>query len=214
MTARSCVHSYIIRTTPYSSRLVICVCSALNAGSNRYSSRRRLLVGFSAMSTSLLSYQAQPQSNAGDWSSPGLAAPTDNSMPQFYKTDTGVKIQILPSLEEGAAAKCGDKILVDFTLRRANGYFIYGTVEGVSFQPKSVPTGPITVVLGSEEFLPGLTEGLIGIRRGGRRRILVPPELGYKEHPNNEPQMPTFATKRQVENNKNGPLLFEVDRIR
>ena len=27
-------------------------------------------------------------------------------------------------------------------LRRSNGYFIYSTVEGVSYQPRSVPTGP------------------------------------------------------------------------
>lgn len=30
---------------------------------------------------------------------------------------------------------------------RANGYFIYSTVEGVSFQPRNVPTGPLEVKL-------------------------------------------------------------------
>ena len=33
------------------------------------------------------------------------------------------------------------------TCRRSNGYFIYATVEGVSFQPRDVPIGPLEVSL-------------------------------------------------------------------
>ena len=33
-------------------------------------------------------------------------------------------------------AKPGDTVLIDYVLRRSNGYFIYATQEGVSFQPK------------------------------------------------------------------------------
>ena len=55
-------------------------------------------------------------------------------------------------LSEGAGreAGVGDTVLVDYVLRRANGYFIYSTVEGASFQPKDVPTGPLLLKLVSQ----------------------------------------------------------------
>eukprot|EP00983_Pelagomonas_calceolata_P118184 1160481-Pelagomonas_calceolata.AAC.3 len=44
-------------------------------------------------------------------------------------------------------------------LDRANGYFIYATVEGVSFQPADVPVGPSTLCHSLFDchalFLPG-----------------------------------------------------------
>jgi len=52
---------------------------------------------------------------------------------------------------KGRAAQSGDRLLIDYVLRRANGYFIYSTVEGVSFQPADVPVGPVEVVLVREE---------------------------------------------------------------
>lgn len=65
---------------------------------------------------------AQP---AGDWSSPGLATPEDEALPKFFKTASGVKVQIL-SPGSGPAAQKGDAVLIDYVLRRSNGYFIYG----------------------------------------------------------------------------------------
>ena len=47
-------------------------------------------------------------------------------------------------------------------------YFIYGTIEGVSFQPSDVPVGPITASLGSRMLIPGLEEVLGGMSRGGK----------------------------------------------
>lgn len=80
---------------------------------------------------------------AGDWSSPGLANSEQDAVgPRFYTTPSRVKVQEL-SQGQGPSANIGDKLLLDFVLRRSNGYFIYGTVEGVSFQPRDIPTGPI-----------------------------------------------------------------------
>lgn len=55
-------------------------------------------------------------------------------------------------------AKLGDVVLFDYVLRRANGYFIYGTIEGVSFQPKDTPVGPVAFKLGNGTLIPGLEE--------------------------------------------------------
>lgn len=91
-----------------------------------------------------------------------------------------------------------------------------GTVEGVSFQPSDVPVGPVSFKLGSGVLIPGLDEALTGMQQGGKRRILVPPELGYVSSSTGaaEPQPPTFATKRQLANHSREPLLFEVQMLK
>ena len=88
------------------------------------------------------------------------------------------------------------------------------SVEGVSFQPRDVPTGPVTVRLGSGQLIPGLEEVLVGMRPGSKRRALVPPSAGYADSPDAQPQPPTFATQRQLRNHQNEPLLFEVQVLR
>ena len=94
--------------------------------------------------------------SGGDWSSPGLASrPEDDagSSAAFSVADDGTRVQELAvgDAAKGRAAQSGDRLLIDYVLRRANGYFIYSTVEGVSFQPADVPVGPVEVVLVREE---------------------------------------------------------------
>jgi hypothetical protein len=68
---------------------------------------------------------------------------------------------------------------------------------------------------GRGEIIPGLEEVLEGMRPGGKRRALIPPELGYATNPNAaQPQPPTFATKRQLLNHAKEPLLFEVQLLK
>ena len=65
----------------------------------------------------------------GDWTTPGLGSTEDDFAPKFFKTPNGVAIQeLFPG--SGQEAHRGDRVLVDFVLRRSNGYFIYGTLEG------------------------------------------------------------------------------------
>lgn len=149
---------------------------------------------------------------AGDWSMPGLSSNADPDAPKFVRTSGGTLIQeIFPGEESERPVDRGDTVLVDFVVRRANGYFIYSTVEAVSFQPSDVPTGPVLWEMNDNKLLPGLVEGLIGLRRGGKRRLLVPPKAGYLAAPTDaQPLMPTFGTSRQLQNHKKEPLIFEV----
>jgi len=62
--------------------------------------------------------------------------------------------------------------------------------------------------------VPGLVDGIEGMKVGGKRRILVPPALGYASRDNLQPRMPTFATQRQLTNHVREPLLFEVQLLR
>jgi len=82
----------------------------------------------------------------GDAASPGLASAPDPAAPPFFDVGLGVKAQDA-LVGTGATAKPGDRVEIDFALRRANGYFIYSTVEGVSFQPTDVPTGAFEFVV-------------------------------------------------------------------
>lgn len=155
--------------------------------------------------------------DAGDWSTPGLASDEDADAPKFIKSNTGVVTQDLVRGVGDRAAMPGDTVLVDYVVRRANGYFIYSTVEGLSFQPRDIPTGAVKWELKNDKLLPGLVEALTGLKRGGRRRILVPPSMGYMTTENSnkslDPKMPTFGTGRQLDNHKNEPLVFEVEVI-
>jgi hypothetical protein len=62
--------------------------------------------------------------------SPRLPTPlctctADDALPKFFKTSNGVRVQEL-RVGQGPQAQQGDAVLIDFVLRRANGYFIYG----------------------------------------------------------------------------------------
>lgn len=149
--------------------------------------------------------------DAGDWSTPGLSGGEISSdMPEFEKLASGVVVQRLAEGQGVRVAQAGDVILLDYVLRRANGYFIYSTLEGVSFQPQDVPTGPVRFKL-DDSMLPGLVDAIIGMKKGGRRRVLVPPEVGYLAGSGLQPTMPTYATNRQLENHKREPLVFELE---
>lgn len=148
--------------------------------------------------------------DSGDWSTPGLAEEEDPTMPKFVKLGSGVIVQNLIAGTGDREARAGDTVLLDYVLRRANGYFIYSTIDSVSFQPADVPTGAVKIKL-DESTLPGLVEAIQGMKKGGRRRVLVPPEVGYLAGSGLQPAMPTFATGRQLENHKREPLVFEIE---
>lgn len=63
-------------------------------------------------------------------------------------------------------------------------------------------------------MLVGLEEGLQGMAEGGKRRVLVPPALGYAPDLGQQPLPPGFAARRQVATHREEPLLFEVQVLR
>ncbi len=74
----------------------------------------------------------------------------------------------------GEAAKKGDTLEVQYT----------GWVQstGVKFDSSydSPSNGkPYSVTLGAGNVIKGWEEGLIGMKQGGKRRLIIPPELGY-----------------------------------
>jgi FKBP-type peptidyl-prolyl cis-trans isomerase len=51
--------------------------------------------------------------------------------------------------------------------------------DGTKFDSTQDCARPLTLRLGAGDVVKGLDEGLAGMREGGRRRLIVPPELGF-----------------------------------
>lgn len=51
--------------------------------------------------------------------------------------------------------------------------------DGTKFDASQDPGHPFTFRIGIDEVIQGWHEGITGMKAGGRRRLIVPPELGY-----------------------------------
>jgi peptidylprolyl isomerase len=87
-------------------------------------------------------------------------------------TNSGLYIQDLVA-GTGAAVAVGQVITVHYTGWLANGTRFDGNVGGT----------PLTREIGVGGLIRGWDEGLIGMKVGGKRRLIVPPALGYANNP-------------------------------
>jgi len=69
-----------------------------------------------------------------------------------------------------AVVKAGDTIVVHYT-----GSFLDGKVFDSSVERGQ----PFTVVIGAGQVIPGFDQGVLGMKVGGTRKILIPSELAY-----------------------------------
>lgn len=76
------------------------------------------------------------------------------------------------TISEGAgdAAERGDEVTIHYV-----GFLPDGTL----FENSLAEGEPITFRLGGREVIRGWEEGVEGMRPGGRRRLVIPPELAY-----------------------------------
>ncbi|MGO9559402.1 MAG: FKBP-type peptidyl-prolyl cis-trans isomerase [Acidimicrobiales bacterium] len=71
---------------------------------------------------------------------------------------------------KGPAAKDGDKVTVQYVLAT------YSTRKVIQSSWTSQPFG---FTLGAGQVIPGWDEGVVGMKAGGRRELIIPPSLGY-----------------------------------
>jgi FKBP-type peptidyl-prolyl cis-trans isomerase len=69
----------------------------------------------------------------------------------------------------GAVAQNGSQVAVHYTGWRSTG-------EGFD---TSVGSSPLAFTVGTHTLLVGFEEGVIGMKVGGKRRLIIPPALGY-----------------------------------
>jgi len=64
--------------------------------------------------------------------------------------------------------------------------------------------------LNTKDLPLAASAAMVGMRRGGRRRILIPPQFGWTDNAVG-PKPQTFGAYRRLEQHKDEPLLFEVE---
>ena len=110
----------------------------------------------------------------------GLAAacgsnnPTSPSSVTFSQTDL--------RLGTGAAAASGNTLTVNYT-----GWLYDPTktdFKGIQFD-STAASGPFTFTLGAGSVIKGWDDGLVGLRVGGIRQLVIPPSLAYGNVRNN-----------------------------
>ncbi|MDO8590772.1 MAG: FKBP-type peptidyl-prolyl cis-trans isomerase [bacterium] len=72
--------------------------------------------------------------------------------------------------ENSSTVKAGDTISVNYT-----GELLDGAVFDSSYDRKA----PITFTVGSGQLIKGFDDGVIGMKIGEKRKLTIPPELGY-----------------------------------
>jgi FKBP-type peptidyl-prolyl cis-trans isomerase len=75
---------------------------------------------------------------------------------------------------DGATATPGNKVSVHYT-----GWLYNNGAKGTKFD-SSVDRGqPFQFTLGAHQVIAGWDEGVAGMKVGGKRTLIIPPELGY-----------------------------------
>ena len=75
---------------------------------------------------------------------------------------------------EGEEAKSGFIISVQYT-----GWLYKSGVKGAEFDSSKTAGKPFTFKLGGGQVIKGWDEGVVGMKVGGQRTLIIPPELAY-----------------------------------
>ena len=91
----------------------------------------------------------------------------------FTTTPSGLQYQDTV-VGEGAEAKAGTPVRVHYT-----GWLYNDGQQGAKFDSSRDRNDPFEFPLGSGMVIKGWDEGVQGMKVGGQRTLLIPPELGY-----------------------------------
>ena len=121
---------------------------------------------------SLLSFAALLFTPFGAQSFNDERAENKLDLPVFKTTSSGLKFLDIKD-GSGNAADYGSKITFHYRGRLAGR-------QGKPFED-TYSDEPYRVVLGKDKIIAGLEEGLLGMKEGGKRRLLIPSSLGYTD---------------------------------
>lgn len=117
----------------------------------------------------------------------------------FSTLSNGVQIKDFRQGTGSATVQKGSKVELTMKgrLLNLNGVIFYDTK---SQDPNGFGEGtPLTFTVGDKTVLPGLEDGIIGMSKGGIRRVIVPAEVGYGAFPSLEPQPFTEMERRALD---------------
>ena len=92
-------------------------------------------------------------------------------MNEIITTPSGLKWVEL-KVGDGRTAKAGDLVAVHYD----------GVLkDGKKFDSSRDRKQPFIFLLGNGQVIKGWDEGVFGMKEGGKRKLIIPPELGYGE---------------------------------
>ena len=182
-------------------------------------SRRSAIDGLStAAAITLFTGLVPAVSNAADqkpkeFIDVGTQAPAPEGESEFVELANGVKVKEFRS-GSGDTVKADSQVMIQASgrLLNLNGVIFYNTKNN---NPDGFGAVPLTINLGKGEALPGLESGLIGMRKGSIRRIIVPADLAYSKFPDLEPKPVNSNDQRALDSVVKNPrrdatILFDV----
>lgn len=125
--------------------------------------------------------------------------PTENTVTQLQATDEVAGT--------GATAVAGDTVVVGYTGALTNGTVFDSSVGKPAFAIPGVtcPAGSTTglcLTLGAGQVIKGWDEGIVGMKVGGKRKLIIPADLAYGAN-SPAPSIPANST-----------LVFEVELLK
>ena len=175
--------------------------------------RRAILEGFAttALLPSIVA-QAQPTEfqNIGTQS----PLPSGDESSQFTSLANGVKIKDFSTGTGSDVVGTGSRVSIQCSgrLLNLNGVVFYKTKNN---NPDGFGAIPLTITLGNGEAIPGLEAGIVGMRKNGIRRIIIPADLAYSKYPDLEPKPTNNLDQRALDSVVKNPrrdatVLFDV----
>src|SRR3954454_2795657 len=117
---------------------------------------------------------------------------SSDSTPTAPSTSSSPYVQTDLLVGTGATANNGNTVSVSYT------GWLYDTSKP-SNRGNQFDTGQISFVLGAGRVIRGWDQGILGMKVGGSRRLIIPPELAYGSPTPDPSKIPP-----------NGTLLFDV----
>jgi FKBP-type peptidyl-prolyl cis-trans isomerase len=106
--------------------------------------------------------------------------------PEYDKvrSSSGLVTRDLAVPEQGEPVQAGDFVAIHYELWISGGALVESSQQ---------QGAPVRFEVGAGQVPPGIDEGVLGMRRFGRRRIVVPSALGYGDE-DRPPGVPADAT--------------------
>ena len=102
-----------------------------------------------------------------------IAAPAGAQEGKTTELADGLKY-IDTKVGDGTEAQKGYIVSVQYT-----GWLYKNGVKGAKFDSSRDRDKPFTFKLGAHEVIDGWDEGVVGMKVGGQRTLIIPPELAY-----------------------------------